>query len=116
MAGISHLSAITIYGKIRRRIAEECERRTPFKGGEVEADESYFGPQRVRCRRGCGASRKVIFFRVLNRDGKVYTEVVTACKKATLQAVIRDHATPQAVIHLDARRGYYGLVGYLKRY
>jgi hypothetical protein len=31
LTGISHRSVITIFGKIRRRIAEECERQSPFK-------------------------------------------------------------------------------------
>jgi transposase len=44
LTGLSHRSAITIFGKIRRRIAEECERQSPFKNGEVEADESYLRP------------------------------------------------------------------------
>jgi hypothetical protein len=39
-----------IFLKVRRRIAEECERASPFSASEVEVDESYFGTRRVRCR------------------------------------------------------------------
>ncbi len=118
LTGISHRSAITIFGKIRRRIAEECERQSPFKNGEVEVDESYFGPHRVRGRRGRGAGRKTIVFGLLKRDGKVYTEVIPDCKKATLQAIIRGRVSADAVIHSDGWRGYDGLVdvGYAKHY
>ena len=118
LTGISHRSVIMIFGKIRRRIAEECERQSPFKDGEVEVDESYFGPRRVRGRRGRGAGRKTIVFGLLKRDGKVYTGIVPDCKKATLQAIIRGRVSADAVIHSDGWRGYDGLVdvGYSKHY
>lgn len=47
---------------VRARIAEECERATPLRG-TVEVDESYFGPRRVRGKRGRGAVRKTIVLR-----------------------------------------------------
>jgi transposase len=118
LSGISHRSVITIFGKIRQRISEECERQSPFKNGEVEVDESYFGPHRVRGKRGRGASRKTIVFGLLKREDKVYTEIVADCKKATLQAIIRGRVAADAVIHSDGWRGYDGLVdvGYAKHY
>jgi transposase-like protein len=118
LTGVSHRSAITIFGKIRQRIAEECERQSPFKDGDVEVDESYFGPHRVRGKRGRGASGKTIVFGLLKRDDKVYTEIVPDCKKATLQAIIRGRVSVEAVIHSDGWRGYDGLVdvGYAKHY
>jgi transposase-like protein len=118
LSGLSHRSTITIFGKIRQRIADECERQSPFKDGDVEVDESYFGPHRVRGKRGRGASGKTIVFGLLKRDDKVYTEIVPDCKKATLQAIIRGRVAPEAVIHSDGWRGYDGLVdvGYAKHY
>jgi transposase-like protein len=118
LTGISHRSVITIFGKIRCRIAEECERQSPFKNGEVEVDESYFGPHRARGKRGRGAGRKTIVFGLLKRDGKVYTEIVPDCKKRTLQAIIRGRVSADAVIHSDGWRGYDGLVdvGYARHY
>jgi transposase-like protein len=118
LTGISHRSVITIFGKIRQRIADECERQSPFKDGDVEVDESYFGPHRVRGKRGRGASGKTIVFGLLKRDDKVYTEIVPDCKKATLQAIIRGRVSVEAVIHSDGWRGYDGLVdvGYAKHY
>ena len=44
------------------------------------------------------------------RQGKVYTEIVPDCSKVTLQAIIRGHIAPDAVIHSDGWRGYDGLV------
>ena len=118
LTGLSHRSVITIFGKIRGRISEECERQSPFKNGEVEVDESYFGPHRVRGKRGRGAGRKTIVFGLLKRAGKVYTEIVPDCKKATLQAIIGGRVSADAVIHSDGWRGYDGLVdvGYARHF
>lgn len=118
LTDLTHKTVNTIFLKIRRRLAEDCERRSPLSAGEVEVDESYFGARRVRGKRGRGASGKTIVFGLLKRDGKVYTEVVPDCKKATLQAIIRGHVSPAAVIHSDGWRGYDGLVdvGYSKHF
>ena len=118
LTGLMRKSVTTIFLKIRARIAEECERHSPFSSGQVEVDESYFGARRVRGKRGRGASGKTIIFGLVKRDGKVYTEVVPGCKKATLQAIIRGRVAPQVVIHSDGWRGYDGVVGvgYAKHY
>jgi transposase-like protein len=118
LTGLTRKSVTVIFLKIRARIAEECERQSPLSSGQVEVDESYFGARRVRGKRGRGASGKTIVFGLLKREGKVYTEIVPDCKKATLQAIIRGRVAPEAVIHTDAWRGYDGLVdvGYAKHY
>jgi len=102
---------------IRKSIAELCESETPFKG-EIEVDESYFGAKRVRGKRGRGAAGKTPVFGILQRKGKVYTEIVPDCAKATLQGIIRGRVSPESVIHSDKWRGYNGLVdlGYKKHY
>ena len=109
LSGISVRSVNAIFLKIRRRIAQVCEQNSPLKG-VVEVDESYFGARRVRGKRGRGASGKTIVFGLLKRGDQVYTEIVPDCSKATLQAVIRGHIEPTAVIHSDGWRGYDGLV------
>ncbi len=52
------------------------------------------------------------------RDDHVYTEIVTNCRKVTLQAIIRGRVSADAVIHSDGWRGYDGLVdvGYVKHF
>jgi transposase len=106
--------------KLRARLACECERRRPFKGGdvEVEVDESYFGPRRVRGRQGRGAARKTIVFGIFNRDRRVYSEVVPGYSKSTLSAVIRGRITAAVVIHYGDWPGYDALVivGYKKHF
>src|SRR5215213_640672 len=118
LTGLTRKTVTTIFLKIRERIAEECERDSPLSFGEVEVDESYFGARRVRGKRGRGASGKTIVFGLLKRDGKVYTEIVPDCKKATLQGIIRGRVAPEAAIHSDGWRGYDGLVdvGYAKHF
>ena len=123
LTGLTTKTVNSIYLKIRRRIAETCERESPFVNGEVEVDESYFGARRVRGKRGRGASGKTPVFGLLKRNGRVYTEIVPNCSKASLQvnmlqAVIRGRAAPEVVIHSDGWRGYDGLVdvGYAKHF
>ncbi len=116
-AGLTRKSVNQIYLKIRRRVAEECERASPFSGA-VEVDESYFGARRVRGRRGRGAAGKTIVFGIFKRNGSVYTEIVPDCSKKTLQAIIRGRVAAETIIHSDGWRGYDGLVdvGYSKHF
>ena len=109
LSGVSVRSVNSIYLRMRARIAEYCEACSPF-GGELEADESYFGPRRVRGLRGRGAGRKTVVFGLLKRGDCVYTEIVPDASKATLQAIIRGKADIASVIHTDRWRGYDGLV------
>ncbi len=118
LTGLTRKSVTIIFLKIRQRIAEACERASPFSAGEVEVDECYFGARRVRGRRGRGAAGKTPVFGLLKRNGKVYTEIVPDCSKATLQAIIRGRVALETIIHSDGWRGYDGLVdvGYAKHY
>ena len=109
LVGLSLRSVNAIFLRIRERMAQECERQSPFSG-EVEVDESYFGPHRVRGKRGRGAGGKTIVFGVLKRQGKVYTQIVPNCRKATLLAVIRGHVDPKSIVHSDGWKAYDGLV------
>lgn len=90
--------------------------------GEAEVDESYFGAKRKRgyrgkLKRGRGTQKQPVFG-VFKRNGRVYTEIVTNCKKAILQAIIKGRIDPSAVIYSDKWRGYDGLVdvGYDKHF
>lgn len=109
LTGLSIRSVNDIYLKIRRRIAESCEAQSPFRG-EVEIDESYFGPKRVRGKRGRGAGGKTIVFGVLKRDDRVYTQIVPDVKKTTLRKAIRGKVALDTIIHSDGWPGYDGLV------
>ena len=62
--------------------------------GSVEVDESYFGPRRVRGRRGRGSGRKVAVIGLLKRKGKVFCSPIMNCSKAELIDVIRAARCP----------------------
>jgi transposase-like protein len=102
---------------VRERIAESCESATPLRG-TVEVDESYFGPRRVRGKRGRGAGRKTIVFGVLKRGGKVYTQIVPNVTRAILHRIIRTKVKSGSIVHSDGWGGYDGLVdlGYRKHH
>ena len=102
---------------IRLLLADICEKESTLSG-EIEVDESYFGPRRVRGKRGRGASGKTPVFGIFLRGGRVYTRIVPDCSKASLQRVIRGKVDLASVIHSDGWAGYDGLVdlGYKKHY
>ncbi len=62
-------TAASYYTRLRKVIAEEMERASPF-AGKVELVESYFGGVR-KGKRGRGAGGKVPVFGLLKRGGKV---------------------------------------------
>ena len=110
------------YGVFRRAIYVHQEALKESLIGKVEVDESYFGAKRVRGfhgkrKRGQGTSKQPVFG-VFERDGRVYTEIIPDCKKATLQAVIKGKVDLDSVIYSDGWRGYNGLVdvGYSKHF
>lgn len=70
LTGLTTKTVNSIYLKIRVRIAQACERESPFTCGEVEVDESYFGARRVRGKRSRGAAGKTPVFGLLKRSGK----------------------------------------------
>jgi transposase len=115
LTGVSIRSANTIYLKLRQRIAAWCDAQSPF-AGEVEVDESYFGPKRVRGKPGRGASGKTIVFGILKRAGHVYTQIIPNCRQKTLRKAILHKISLESVIHSDGWSGYDGLVdmGYQK--
>ena len=118
LTDLSVRSVNDIYLRIRERLAYACEEEGRVTSGQVEVDESYFGPKRVRGKRGRGAGGKTIVFGIFKRNGKVYTEIVEDCSKRSLLRVIRGQVAPRTVIHSDGWRGYDGLVdvGYKKHY
>jgi transposase-like protein len=102
---------------IRKRMAHYCERDSPLQG-QIEVDECYFGPRRVRGVVGRGALKKVPVLGILQRDGKVYTQVVPNVSRKTIQAVIMGRVNRESDIHSDYFTAYDGLVdlGYRKHY
>jgi len=109
LTGTNRNTINRIYLGLRQRILIACEAARPMFG-VVEVDESLFGPRRVKGKRGRGAYGKTTVFGIFERDGQVYTEIVSDCSKATLQGIIRGRVDPRTVINSDGWRGYNGLV------
>ena len=110
------------YGIFRQEIYEYQVNQKNLFFGSIEVDESYFGAKRQRgyhgkLKRGRGTLKQPVFG-VFERQGRVYTEIVPDCKKATLQAVIKGKVDLDSVIYSDGWRGYNGLVdvGYAKHF
>ena len=113
IAALSGCSRVTInrYLRVlRERMAAHCDACSPMVSGEVEVDESYFGARRAKGKRSRGAFGKTAMFGLFKRHGRVYTEIVPDCSKATLQAIIRGHVRADSIIYSDGWRGYDGLV------
>ena len=102
---------------IRGRIAELSESQSPY-AGDIEVDESFFGPRRVRGKRGRGAGGKTIVFGIYKRNGKVYTRIIPNCGRKAIHAIISGKVDKKSTIHSDGWHAYAGLVdlGYRKHY
>jgi len=116
-AGLLKLNRKTVnalYQRFRLTIGlKRVQDRREFRG-VVEVDESYFGASRVRGRplprlRGRGTLKQPVFG-IFERQGEVYTEIITDCSAKTLRAIIRGRIDPQSVVCSDGWPGYDGLV------
>src|SRR3989344_4021778 len=102
-AGLLHLNRHTVnryYSHFRSLILEETNKQEKLSG-EVEVDESYFGPTRVKGKRGRGAGKKTVVFGILKRQGRVHTFIVPNCKIPTIVPIIDDKVTDGSRIYSD---------------
>jgi transposase len=110
LVGLSVQSTQSLYDGLRLRILELALEEARPLAGEVEIDESYFGPRRVRGKRGRGAGGKTPVIGLLKRGGKVFTEIVENCSKAALMPIIRGQVLSEATVYTDGWKSYDGLV------
>ena len=94
-------------------ILEECEKISQMQG-EVEVDESYFGPRRMHGgKRGRGAIKKTPVFGMLKRDKYIYTQIVKDCSAEELMPIIQSYSNlPETAYYSDYWGAYDGLVDY----
>jgi len=104
LSGLNRNTINRFYRVLRERLLWACEAQRPMFG-IVEVDESFFGARRVKGKRGRGAYGKTVVFGIFERDGQVYTEIVSDCSKPTLQGIIRGRVDASAVINSDGWRG-----------
>jgi transposase len=110
LLGINRNTAQRFYSLLRRRALElAAEEARPFTG-EVEVDETYFGPRRVRGRRDRGSAKKTPVIGLLKRGGRVFTQAVKNCSRTELEPVIKGQVLSKTTVYTDGWLGYDGLV------
>ena len=93
---------------IRKKIAEYCNQEANKLNGEIEIDESYFGGKR-KGTRGRGAKNKAIVFGILERKGKIYTNIVENVSAETLMNEIQNKTLKGSVFYTDGWKSYASL-------
>ena len=113
MTGLKENTTHRLYGLLRARVVEMAKGEAAPFTGNLEVDESYFGPRRVRGRRRprIRVEKIAVIAVVLKRKGKVFCSPVMNCSKAELIEVIRGQVLPRkSTIYTDGWRAYDGLV------
>jgi len=103
----------------RIRLALQDEHFGSKLGGEVEADETFIGGKArnmhksVHERRITGGGQsfrdKTIVMGILERGGRVRTQVIPDRQKYTLQPIVQEHVQTGAALFTDEMGGYKGL-------
>lgn len=114
IAGVNRNTANRYWRLFRERIRDHQEALQDRMQGVIEVDESYFGQSRPRgvCgprKRGRGSGKQPVFG-IIERGGRVFTEIVPDVKKKTLQRIIRGQVALDSTIISDGFRAYDGLV------
>ena len=109
LTGISRHTVRKYFEKFRKRMLKWSQDETPFSG-EVEVDESYFGPRRVRGKRGRGAGKKKLVLGVLKRGGKVHTDIITRASRKEIMPILKGKVLDETTIYTDGWRSYDGLI------
>lgn len=110
LAGVSVRSVQRMYDQFRVRILELAMEEGMPVTGEVEVHESYFGPRRVRGKRGRRAGGKTPVIWLFKRGGKVFAEIVESCSKQALMPIIKGQVLSDATVYTDGWKSYDGLV------
>ena len=109
ITGVSRVTINRLFGLFRNRIMI-LTTLSKKMNGQVEIDESYFGPTRVRGKRGRGAGGKTPVLGLLKRNGKVHVSVVNNCSREALMPIIRGNILSKSSIYTDGWSSYDGLV------
>jgi transposase-like protein len=105
VSGLNRNTVNRLLGLLRQRMTAWCAEQSPFSG-VVEADESYFGPRRVKGVGGRGAGKKTIVFGIFERGGQVWCQIVPDVSMRSLHKVILERVEPASVINTDRWRSY----------
>ena len=114
IALVNRKTADRYYTLFRKAISDAAiiEREAISLSNGIEIDESYFGPKRVRGKRGRGAGRKIIVFGLMKRNGKVFTNIIKHVEKDVVMPIIRRVVQSGSDIYSDGWRSYDALAVY----
>jgi transposase len=104
LVGVNRNTAASFFTRLRKVIAEEMDKVSPFTG-EIEVDESYFGGVR-KGKRGRGAAGKVPVFGLLKRGGRVFTVLIPNARSSTLMPIMERMIMPDSIVYTDCFRSY----------
>jgi transposase len=110
LCGLNYRTVHRLCELLRQRVVAIAVQESPSLGGEVEIDESYFGPRRVRGKRGRGAGGKIPVIGLHKRGENVYLSVVKNCSKQELMPIITGRVIEGTDIYTDGWKAYDGLV------
>ncbi|MFH1543038.1 MAG: IS1595 family transposase [Patescibacteria group bacterium] len=114
IAGVNRKTADRYYNIIREVVFLDAvrERKEMKLGNGIEIDESYFGPRRVRGKRGRGAGSKVVVLGLLKRSGRIYTKIIKKAEKKEILPVILRTVKSGSDIYTDGWKSYDALAVY----
>lgn len=114
IARVNYNTAKKYFVKIREIIIKSAllERKEARLHNGIEIDESYFGPNRVRGKRGRGAGKKIIVLGLLKRNGKVYTEIIDRAKMFEIMPIIHKVVKSGSDIFTDGWKSYDAVAAY----
>jgi transposase-like protein len=107
--GVTYKTAWRMFKQIRALMSEDVS----LEGDEVEMDETYIGPKRVRgSKRGrpaANSSKKTCVVGAVERGGKVIAIAASDASSKTLHGVAKEYILPESTVYTDEWRGYNGL-------
>lgn len=99
----SYRTALFMQHRIRHALREINPRSK--LSGTVEVDETYIGGKQKFVGKGC-MDNKIPVVALLERDGRVRSQVVKRVTSRNLKAIIYKQVKPNTEIHTDEHKGY----------
>ncbi len=115
--GVTQKSAWFMMHRIRLAMQTGSFKKAGSDGAEVEVDETFIGgkarnmhvAKRKKKIIGTGGKGKAIVFGVMERGGKVHSQVIADRLSKTVRPIIKDRVVPGAKLYTDVMLGYSGL-------
>jgi transposase-like protein len=113
--GVTQKSAWFMLHRIRLAMQNGSIMKLGGSGSPVQVDETFIGGKARNMHKHKAekmkwyGSNKVVVAGLLEKDGKVKTQVIENRSMRTLQTLVKDHIEAGATLHTDDFYGYWGL-------